>query len=118
MAWIFVVNGGRLAIEDSVGLSDEIMQDAVVQSLKSKAEEHGLIFEETHNSEDDVTSFFVGKEIHQSRHIYHGQTICCDLSSAPDPVFSVILDELKAFLVSKNLTIVADEKGVVINQFD
>lgn len=120
MPYLFVVNGIRLlakAIDENdcdVSKSDEF------KKINAKAKENGFLLQCSNNYEDDTTSFFVGSELLSSRHIYQSQTLCLkneNIGKEKEDVLNEIAAELKE-LVQGKYTLIKEDKGIVINQFD
>lgn len=118
MSYLLVINGGRLVIEDDMGIGSDFLSTDPLQALDEKADKLGLLISESFDEDHEQTTFFVGKMLTKT-HIVQGGTICCSMNQGTDasPEAEAILKELKEHLVNEGYSIVSEDKGIIINLF-
>lgn len=126
MAWMFVVNGANLLIEEvhACKVSEKIDSEPRIKDLESKLKkiDKDLILRVAPDVEISSVNVIIGKEILQGRHISQYQTSVCPLwnTDVVRKKLAPFVDETKKILGDIGIPAenIQESWGVVVNVFD
>jgi len=121
MAWVMIVDGKSFNISSGIhdGYSErDSIKKALTEEI-SKAKENEILINVNFNDELEILTIFVGKEIHEDRTIYKGETITVEkiTDSLIHEKISSYSEKIKDVITSLNYKF-EEKNGVVIWHFD
>lgn len=124
MAWMFVVNGASLRVEEvhAYEFRDALESKDAFKEIEKKAQEIDKEFIVKVAPDPDISTVcvLIGKEILEGRHVSQGQTTLCPLWNTDDirKKAAPLVDEMTEVLMSVGAGIVDEGWGIVVNVFD